>query len=91
MKPLLSPSARSGGLAAAGVLLLVTLPFVSTAYKIDDTLYLQAARHVLAHPLDPLGGESFWHERPATLFLDLYNPPLIAYLLAGPVALSGGL
>jgi hypothetical protein len=72
------------------VLLLVTLPFVASAHKIDDPLYLEAARRVLAHPLAPLGGPSFWHERPATLFLDLYNPPLIAYLLAGPVALDGG-
>ena len=90
MKPLLSPSARSGGLAAAALLLAIALPFVSSAYKIDDPLYLEAARRALAHPLDPLGGPSFWHERPSTLFFDLYNPPLIAYLLAAPVALDGG-
>jgi hypothetical protein len=90
VQPLLSPSARSAGLAAAVLLLLVTLPFASSAHKIDDPLYLAAARHVLAHPLDPLGGPSFWHEQPGTLFQDLYNPPLIAYLLALPVALDGG-
>lgn len=75
---------------ALGVLLLVTLPFVGRAHSIDAPLYLDAARQVLAHPLDPLGGGSFWHDRPATLFDDLYNPPLTAYLLALPVALDGG-
>jgi len=72
------------------LLVLLTVPFLGAAHKIDDPLYLRMARHVLAHPLDPFGGPSFWHERPATFLLDLYNPPLIAYLLALPVALDGG-
>jgi hypothetical protein len=72
------------------VLLLITAPFLGQAHKIDDPLYLLAARQVLAEPLDPLGAPSYWHERPATLFDDLYNPPLIAYLLALPVAFDGG-
>lgn len=72
------------------LLLCLTLPFVGTAFKIDDPLYLSAARQVLAQPFDPLGGPSFWHERPGTLFFDLYNPPLVAYLLAVPVAFDGG-
>ena len=72
------------------LLLCLTLPFLGTAFKIDDPLYLSAARQVLAQPFDPLGGPSFWHERPGTLFFDLYNPPLVAYLLTLPVALDGG-
>jgi hypothetical protein len=75
---------------AVALLVLLVVPFLGAAHKIDDPLYLRAARQVLAHPLDPLGGPSFWHERPATFFLDLYNPPLIAYLLALPVAIDGG-
>lgn len=80
--------ARSPDAAALLLLLCLTLPFLGTAYKIDDPLYLAAARQVLAHPADPLGGPSFWHERPGTLFSDLYNPPLTAYLLALPVAMG---
>jgi hypothetical protein len=82
--------ARSHDAVALLLLLCLTLPFLDTAHKIDDPLYLAAASQVLAHPFDPLGGSSFWHERPGTLFFDLYNPPLTAYLLALPVALDGG-
>ena len=75
--------------AAVGLLLILTLPFAGRAHGPDDPLYLGAARAVLGRPLDPLGGPSFWHERPTNLFYDLYNPPLAAYLLAVPVAVAG--
>ncbi len=65
-----------------GLLLILTLPFAGRAHGPDDPLYLGAARAVLGRPLDPLGGPSFWHERPTTLFYDLYNPPLAAALSA---------
>lgn len=71
------------------VLLGLGLPFLGSAHKIDDPLYLAAARHVLGHPLDPLGGPSFWHDQPGRSFDDFYNPPLVAYLLAPAVALGG--
>jgi len=76
-------------LLPAAVVLGLGLPFVGSALKIDDPLYLAAARHVLAHPLDPLGGASFWHDEPGRLFEDLYNPPLVAYVLAPAAALGG--
>ena len=72
------------------LLLLITLPFAGRAHTIDDPLYLAAARHVRIAPADPLGGPSFWHDHPATLFDDLYNPPLTAYVLAVPVAAGRG-
>jgi hypothetical protein len=83
-------TAASPDRAAAALLLLLTVPFLGSAYKIDDPLYLWAAEWVRAHPFDPLGGPSFWHQTPATFFSDLYNPPLVAYLLALPVAIAGG-
>jgi hypothetical protein len=78
--------------AAAGVapLLIAAAAFLGRAHSIDDPLYLAAARHLLAHPFDPLGAPTFWHDRPATFFSDSYNPPLVSYLLALPVALTGG-
>jgi hypothetical protein len=85
----LRPPVGTSDRLAVALLVLLTVPFLGAAHKIDDPLYLRMARHVLAHPLDPFGGPSFWHERPATFLLDLYNPPLIAYLLALPVALGG--
>src|SRR5687767_15501031 len=82
--------ALRASIPSVALLLLITLPFVGRAHHVDDPLYLAAARQVLTDPLDPLSGLSFWHERPATLFDDLYNPPLVAYLLALPVAAGGG-
>lgn len=80
---------RSSALAV-GLLLLITVPFVRRAHNIDDPLYVEAALHVRTSPLDPLGGPSFWHERPTTFFFDLYNPPLTAYLLAPVVSETAG-
>jgi len=82
--------ALRASIPSVALLLLLTLPFAGRAHHIDDPLYLAAARQVWSAPLDPLGGPSFWHDAPTTLFHDLYNPPLNAYLLALPVALGGG-
>lgn len=84
------PRALRASIPSVGLLLLITLPFAGRAHHVDDPLYLVAARQVLDAPGDPLGGPSFWHDRPARLFDDLYNPPLTAYLLALPVAAGGG-
>jgi hypothetical protein len=80
-------AARAGALA---LLVLPCLPFLGKAHGVDDPLLLLGARRVLEAPWDPLGGPSFWHERPTTLYHDLYNPPLSSYLLALPAGLDGG-
>ena len=82
--------ALRASIPSLALFLLLTLPFAGRAHHIDDPLYLAAARQAWTAPLDPLGGGSFWHDQPTTLFHDLYNPPLTAYLLAAPVALGGG-
>lgn len=82
--------ALRASIPSLALFLLLTLPFAGRAHHIDDPLYLAAARQAWTAPLDPLGGESFWHDQPTTLFHDLYNPPLAAYLLGVPVALGGG-
>lgn len=86
------PSGRGRWLLSGAVLLLLatTLPFLGKALGIDDPLYVEGARQVLAAPLHPLDGPSFWHERPTTLYHDLYNPPLALYLLAPAVAIGHG-
>jgi hypothetical protein len=80
---------HSWPLASVLLFLVLTLPFVGRAHGTDDPLYLTAAQHVWVDPLHPLSGASFWHERPTRLFEDLYNPPLVAYLLAPVVAWAG--
>jgi hypothetical protein len=82
--------ALRASIPSLALFLLLTLPFAGRAHHIDDPLYVAAARQAWTAPLDPLGGDSFWHDQPTTLFHDLYNPPLTAYLLAVPVALGGG-
>lgn len=68
---------------------LTALPFVDRPLSIDEPLYVQLGQWIEKHPLDPLGGSSFWHERPARFFDDLYNPPLVGYLLAATSWLHG--
>jgi hypothetical protein len=80
---------RRALLAAAVLLVIPVAPFLGAAFKIDDPLYLELARHVAGRPLDPLGAATFWHERPARAFDDMYNPPLIAYVLWPAIALGG--
>lgn len=82
--------ALRASIPSLALFLLLTLPFAGRAHHIDDPLYVAAARQAWTAPFDPLGGRSFWHDQPTTLFHDLYNPPLAAYLLAPPVALGGG-
>jgi hypothetical protein len=82
--------ALRASIPSLALFLLLTVPFAGRAHHIDDPLYLAAARQAWTAPLDPLGAGSFWHDQPTTLFRDLYNPPLTAYLLAAPVALGGG-
>ena len=81
--------ALRASIPSVALLVLLTAPFAGRAHHIDDPLYLAAAHQAWESPLDPLGAPSFWHDQPTTLFHDLYNPPLSAYLIALPVAMAG--
>jgi hypothetical protein len=74
---------------AVALFVALALPFLGRAHHIDDPLYLRVAAHIGTQPLDPLGAPTFWHGVPARAFDDLYNPPLVSYLLAIPRSIAG--
>src|SRR4029077_8223908 len=55
---------------------------------VDDTAYLQLARQISAHALDPYGGELFWYVEPQPA-LHVLAPPVLPYWLATGIRLFG--
>ena len=68
----------------AGILWIATqLPFLTSAFRIDDTYFLAVTRQIYQHPLDPYGFQINWDGKPEWAFKTLANPPLVpAYLAA---------
>ncbi len=75
---------------ACGFALLVQLPFLGKAYHMDEPFFLAAARHILQDPLHPFGFEFNWYGRSAPVAEIIHTPPLLPYLLAGALKLTGG-
>jgi len=64
-------------------------PFLNKAVHIDDTLFLNAARHIQGHPLDFYGFTVNWYGREEPMHGVMMNPPLMSYFLAGSASLVG--
>jgi len=79
--------AECAGIAAIAVALL--LPFVAKPIHLDDPMYLWAARHIQAHPLDFYGFSVNWYGFLQPMAEANYNPPLISFYLAAVAALFG--
>jgi len=58
------------------------LPFLNKAFHIDDPLFLWAAKHIVAHPLDPYGFPVVWYRTAMPMSKVMKNPPFASYLLA---------
>lgn len=87
------PSGPSTTLRDCLILVAVTLacllPFVGKAFNIDDPMYLWAAEHILAHPLDFYGFAGNWDGvlRPAPEIIK--NPPVASYYIALAASVGG--
>ena len=68
----------------AGILwIAIQLPFLTSAFRIDDPYFLAVTRQIYSHPLDPYGFQINWDGTPEWAFKTLANPPLVpAYLAA---------
>src|SRR5258706_942334 len=62
---------------------VVQLPFLRTAFRVDDTNILAIARQIAKAPLDPYFFNFNWTGTPRAAFDILANPPLVPALLAG--------
>src|SRR5687768_216013 len=69
--------------------LLLLVPFLSKPLHIDDPMYVWAAEHILAQPLDPYGFAVNWGSTLEPMPDAMKNPPLVCYYLAGAMMLLG--
>ncbi|MBI3552307.1 MAG: glycosyltransferase family 39 protein [Elusimicrobia bacterium] len=74
----------------AGFLALVFLPYIGKAYHNDEPFFLAAARQVLIDPLHPLAFDFTWYGRVMPAAQINTTPPLLFYLLALALKLTGG-
>jgi 4-amino-4-deoxy-L-arabinose transferase-like glycosyltransferase len=85
----LDPSRKSGGLSAksaivllAGLLLILSIPFLKRPFHIDDPLFVWAARHIQDHPGNPYGFSVNWYGVSMPISDVAKNPPLASYYIA---------
>ena len=60
-------------------MLACLLPFATRAYHIDDTLFVWAAQHIAAHPLDFFGFPVHWYDTWMPMAEVTQNPPGCCY------------
>ncbi len=85
----MKPSADPKLWAALGFGLLVGLADVAKPVHIDDTLYVEIARRIVAHPLDPYGGVLNWQQVPERTYNVSISPPLLSYWFALVMIVGG--
>lgn len=81
---------RQGAAAAAVFAVLAALPWLGKAWHIDEPLYLPAALQILKDPWHPYAFLFNWYGKELPYAAINNTPPILHYLLAGAVALTGG-
>ncbi len=74
----------------AAVTSLIFLPFIGKAWHNDEPFFLAAARHILTDPRHPLGFDFTWYGSPTPAAQINTTPPLLLYLLALAMKVTGG-
>lgn len=82
-------SPRRSLLIVLTAFVVVQLPFLQTAFRVDDTNILAIARQIARAPLDPYGFMFNWTGTPRPAFDILANPPFVPALLAGWAGVFG--
>ncbi|MFA6317339.1 MAG: glycosyltransferase family 39 protein [Elusimicrobiota bacterium] len=87
-----SPSFRlpSGLVIAVSFSLFLSLPFLGKAYHMDEPVFLATAARLAADPLRPGNFAYNWYGVSEPMARINSNPPLLPYLLAPVLALTGG-
>src|SRR5437660_1575941 len=68
---------------------LLQIPFLASAFRIDDTNILAIAHQIARTPLDPYGFDFNWTGTVRPAFDILANPPLAPALIAGWASIFG--
>ncbi len=71
------------------VWILIQLPFLSTAFRVDEPNIIRIAQRAAEAPGDPYGFYINWGGMQEEAFHILANPPLVPYWLAGWASLFG--
>ncbi|PYV90107.1 MAG: hypothetical protein DMG05_11535 [Acidobacteria bacterium] len=58
------------------------IPFLSSAFRIDEPYFLAVAKQISSHPLDPYGFQINWDGAPEWAFKTSANPPFVPAYLA---------
>lgn len=82
-------SARLKHAAPLVALFLLSLPFLTQAFHIDDTFFLAMADHIRIDWRHPYAFDMNWDFFPEPAFQIMANPPLHSYFLAGVRAVLG--
>jgi 4-amino-4-deoxy-L-arabinose transferase-like glycosyltransferase len=79
--------------AAVSLLLVICIlciaPFANKAFHMDDPLFIYAAKHIQANPLDFYGFPVNWYGFEMPMFDVTKNPPLASYYIALVALLFG--
>lgn len=67
----------------------MTVPFVNKAFHIDDPAFLYAARGILEKPVEPYNFLIAVHDRELRFFENMPHPPLVPYLIALVMWITG--
>jgi 4-amino-4-deoxy-L-arabinose transferase-like glycosyltransferase len=68
---------------------ICVVPFSGTAFRIDEPLFIWAARQIVSHPLDPYGFRLIWYTSEMPMSEVTKNPPLASYYIAVAGSLVG--
>ena len=71
------------------VFVALQLPFLTGAFRIDDTNILAIAKQIARAPFDPYGFDFNWTGTARPAFDILANPPLAPALIAGWAGIFG--
>ena len=80
---------RNPAVVLPALVILAAAFNLTKAVHIDDTAYLDTARWIVGHPLSPLSGILHWEEVGEPAYVQLNQPPLHTYLLAGVMWVFG--
>lgn len=76
------PFRTRDALIAAGLPVLLLLPFLGKAFHVDDPLFIWTAKHLLEDPISFYGFDTNWKRELTPIWQIMQNPPLLSYYLA---------
>jgi dolichyl-phosphate-mannose-protein mannosyltransferase len=75
-------SPRYAAILLTALFFLMLVPYVNKAFHIDDPLFIWAAKHIRAEPLDFYNFNVNWNGTVMPMWTRSQNPPLTSYYLA---------